>query len=457
MAFLLANWALRLITLAIKLLRRGGGTSFPGSMALKIDKNILVKFSSQLPRRVIIVTGTNGKTSVATLLAGVLREAGFKVVHNSSGANLLGGVTVAFSQSANIFGRLNHDWAVIEADEGVFASLVAQLKPKAVLVTNIFADQLDRYGDTEKALALIAQGLANLPAGSQVILNGDDPLLTTLSPGPEIDFKYFCLKDSQKSLGEIHQFCPSCRNKLSYHQLYYENLGKFECANCGFKNPACNYWAEDIELQGLKGSEFTLASSRDRFDLNINTPGLYNIYNYLGVFALASDLQMPIKTIETSLNDFQGSFGRMQRIEIAGKKAIMALAKNAAGFNQVLNTLKNKEEYRLLLGVNDQLSDGIDLSWLWDINFEDLLSDSLNLPVHLSGSRALDLKLRLKYAQIDQVLVEEDLSHAFALAIADLDPKEELIIIINYTAMLQLQNSLSKKGLIKPFWQGDQS
>jgi len=459
LAVLASNGSAKLI----RLLKRGGGTSYPGLIAQRIDPNILSKLNAQLKRGSVIVTGTNGKTTTTALIQTILKQSGLKVLYNKTGANMLAGIIVSFLRAANALGKIEHDAAVIETDEGVFPQLCQTIHPELVVVTNFFRDQLDRYGELDKTISYIRMGLSKLPKGTKVLLNADDPMVVGLSGIEGLKYFYFGLEDKEIAFREMNQtaegkYCPRCGTMLVYRHYYYSHMGDYSCPNCGFFRPEPTYFSDNIQLMGLNGSRFRLQETNgSSIEISTGLPGLYNIYNILASNAAGAILGMEQKSRQTAIKGFQSVFGRMERIQVQDKQIIMALVKNPAGWNEVMRTLfQHQGKYRLLIALNDQIPDGTDVSWIWDTDAEQLTAVSSSITgFTISGSRAYDMAVRLKYAGLDVTAeqVEMDIAKAWDKALENTLPSEILVVIPNYTAMLEFQEIMAGKGYVRPYWE----
>lgn len=463
MRFQLAVLAAKLSSRLIQTLNLGGGTSYPGWIAQRIDHDVLSKLNQQLTRGSIFITGTNGKTTTTTLIRKMLEQSGHGVVHNKTGANLMAGITVSFLRNANLFGTIHKEAAVIETDEGIFPQLCEVIQPELVVVTNFFRDQLDRYGELDKTISYIRLGLTKLPVGSKVLLNADDPMVVGLSGIEGLQYFYFGINDPNMTVDEMHQiaegkFCPRCGTMLEYQHYYFSHMGDYSCPNCGFHRPQPHFWADEVKLKGLLGSTVQLSStSEPAQEIRSSLPGLYNIYNLLAAYAAAGIFGVSVAHRAKSIEEFQSVFGRMERIQANGKEVIMALVKNPTGWNEVMRTLfQHQGKYHLFIALNDQIPDGTDVSWIWDADAEQLLACLPSITgFTISGSRAYDMAVRLKYAGLDipSNAVETDLERAWELAYSETDPDETLVIVPNYTAMLHLQAHMAKQGFVKPYWE----
>jgi UDP-N-acetylmuramyl tripeptide synthase len=482
----LAVWAGK-TTLSLSRKLGHGGSSFPGLVALRIDPALLSRLSGNLNRGAIIVTGTNGKTTTSRLLAAVLQDAGLRLVYNRSGANLLSGLTSAFIESSS-GGRVRADIALLEVDEATVPEAIREIRPSGVVVTNFFRDQLDRFGELDTTVSMVARGLDAMQGRGFVALNSDDPLVASLGRTRTGQVLYYGIEDADCGSRTMTQTreqrqCLVCGSPLGYEVFYYAHLGRYRCPSGDFDRPAPSFQAGTITLDGIRGSTFRLsAPERPKVDVVVRVPGLYNVYN--GLAALTAALQLGISPARaaSSIERAAASFGRMERLEIDGRSVLLALVKNPTGYNQVLETVLEascvpssrgsagavsrpsstdagapvKPGRRFLMALNDNWADGTDISWIWDVDFEILARPEANLGrIVTSGTRAYDLALRLKYAGVPEPLIEivPDLGQALSQAVAGTAPGETLFVTPTYTAMLGLRACISRQGLAPQFWE----
>jgi len=463
MRYYLAVCAAKLTAHLIRSLKLGGGTSFPGKLAIKIDPTCLAELNRRLPLGSIVITGTNGKTTTAAMISSVLEQNQIEVVHNKTGANLLPGITASFLKSTDVFGNLHQDCAVIEADEAAFPVLCQVITPKIVIVTNFFRDQLDRFGELDKTVSFIRRGLAALPAGTIVLLNGDDPIVVGLTGIEGLDYHYFGIDDERFGHQSMEQtaegkYCPRCGAMLQYDRYYYAHLGIYHCSACSFRRPLLDLSAANIRLNGLLGSEFTIQNAEGRqSQVKFQLPGLYNVYNALAAWSAVELLKVPPERLTEGISAFRHAFGRMERLEINGRTVIMALVKNPTGCNEVIRTFLQQEgKLHLLLALNDNYADGTDVSWIWDVDYEQLYTAAERIgSLTFSGTRAYDIALRVKYAGVDvqKEQVYPDLAIALAFAVQQTPLGELLLIMPNYTSMLGLRSIMAEKGYVQQYWE----
>lgn len=439
--------------LAIRLSRlfRFGGTSFPGKLALSVYPSILKELGERL-RFKIFITGTNGKTTTARIIACILEGLGIEYVHNRAGANLVRGVCTSLIERYSFNDDLSDAVGVFEIDEANLRLLVREIKPDTIVITNLFRDQLDRYGEVD-TLARTFRGIAENNPQTTFIINADDPLVSSVTYNLPTKALYFGIayksEDTYSSIADIRS-CPFCDSALVYSKRYMGHQGVFECPVCGFKRRTPDIIAYNINSE-LEDSSFDISFEGKEFHASIKLPGIYNIYNALSALLSCYSIGIPIERALENLKDVRTAFGRGEHINFKGKSIYILLAKNPASFNEIIQLLSNREGITTLLIINDNIQDGTDVSWLWDVNFEMLMERSKFIVA--SGRRAYDMALRLKYGGFDvnRLLVEEDSLRALNLAIEKSD-KDEVYIIPTYTAMLELRKKLESLGITKGFW-----
>ena len=439
--------------LAIKLtnLFHFGGTSFPGKLAISIYPNILSSLSRNLDS-IILITGTNGKTTTARIISSILNEAGMTYVHNRAGANLPRGIATSLIKESTISGRLERDVGVFEIDEAHIRSLVEDIKPQIIIVTNLFRDQLDRYGEVDK-LVKNFRDIAISDKEVCFILNADDPLVSSITYQLENKTLYFGIdapdEYSHSGIADIKS-CPFCDTTLVYEKHYTAHQGIFKCPSCGFKRPKPDIVATDIE-SGLDGSSFNVSLEGHKVPIKTQLPGIYNVYNILAGIICGFILDIPIEHILNGVSNIRAVFGRGERIVFNEKRVYILLAKNPAGFNEVLKMFIGIKAPTIVIAINDKIQDGRDISWLWDVNFE-ILKDNSHLII-ASGRRAYDMALRLKYGGFDpkKFYIEEDPLKALYKAL-DSSQDKSVYIIPTYTAMLELRRKLESLGVTNVFW-----
>lgn len=425
-----------------------GGTTFPGRVALKIDKNILSKISKGY--KVILVTGTNGKTTTTSMIYNIIKESGHPVITNNTGANLFPGIVTTFVDSFKFGSKIKDNYAVIEVDEANLKYITEYITPEVITVTNLFRDQLDRYGEVYTTLNKILEGIYNVPE-TTLVLNGDESLLGKLDLKNPVHFYGFDKAVNDNKTIEINadaKFCKFCKTPYEYNFVTYNHLGDFYCPNCGYKRSDLMYAVTDII--DINADKSTVKFND--LEVSINQSGTYNIYNGLCAYSIAKELGIADSAIKKSLENQSSSFGRQETINIEGKDVKIFLVKNPAGYNQSLDTIcLNKEKFAAAFLLNDNYADGQDVSWIWDVDFEKLTETNID-EVYISGLRAYDMAVRLKTAGLNsnKFVIEEQyeaLTEAIKNGICD-----KLYILATYTAMINYRKYLHSKGYIKNLW-----
>lgn len=443
-----------------------GGSSLPGLVALRIQPAILNHLSADLRRGAVVITGTNGKTTTSRLLAAVLQEAEFALVHNRSGANLLPGLVSAFLERAASRGNPVADVALMEVDEATVPDAVRRLNPLGVVVTNFFRDQLDRYGELDTTVSTVGRGLDLLGKRAFVALNADDPLAASLGSSRTGRVVYYGLEDVSCGTPVMNQtreqrHCLRCGRPLVYDVFYYAHLGRYQCPAGDFERRVPDFAAKEVRLDGIVGSSFVLAAAgQAQATVRVPVPGLYNVYNALAALTAAIELGVEPARAAAALSRATACFGRMEGIVIDGRRLILALVKNPAGYNQVIRTLLDgpvpQGGRRFLMALNDKYADGTDISWIWDVDFEILARPAAGVAgVVASGTRAEDLALRLKYAGLPEGSVQtvSNLGRALDVSLEAVPEGATLFVTPTYTAMLELRDIISRRGLAPPFWE----
>ncbi|PJI10305.1 DUF1727 domain-containing protein [Clostridium sp. CT7] len=434
-----------MINISSKLFK--GGTNFPGRVALKLDKDILSTVTKNY--NIIFITGTNGKTTTTNLIYSIIKASGKKVITNNTGANLKPGITSCFIKNFKFYDS-EEKYAVIEIDEANLKFLTEYTKPKAIIITNLFRDQLDRYGEVYTTLLKIMDGVKKVP-NSTLILNGDESLLGNLDvPNKKLYYGFNCPVNSENkiSVNADAKFCINCKHPYEYEFITYNHLGKFFCSNCGYKRPELNYYISSIKGLDPSGSSISINGS----DFYLNQPGVYNIYNALCAYSAAKFLNVDDKIIFEALKNSKSSFGRQESININGKDVKIILVKNPAGYDEAIKTISlDKREISLSILLNDNYADGRDVSWIWDVNFEKLSTLNVN-KVLVSGIRLYDMAVRLKVAGLDNNKFE--LKNNFEELLSGMENcgGEIIYVLATYTAMIDLRKFLYSKGFIKKLW-----
>lgn len=420
------------------------GSSAPGSLALKICPDILNILSKQVRKDIIAVCGTNGKTTTNNLLESFLTSCGYKVICNNYGANMLPGVCCAFASSASIFGKLDADFACLEIDEASTVRVFERMHPSKMIITNLFRDQLDRYGEIEITAGYIKKALSMSPE-TELILNGDDPLCAQFGYNTERKCTYICVdEDTGASVCENDEgrFCVFCGEKLEYEYHHYSQLGKFHCPSCGFKRQDGEFKITDITMDDTLS--FTLTYGEKKYPFNVGYRGFYNIYNIAISYAVSLMCSEKEADYNAVLTKYKPQTGRMEEFTLKNKPLILNLAKNPAGFNQAIATvLCDTREKDIILAVNDNPSDGIDISWIWDVDFEKLSEGNVK-SFTLSGKRCDELFVRLKYAGFDENTIKVCPSYKEAINKGISGNGEICFALANYTAVFKMKESVNE-------------
>ena len=434
-ATLAPKLALARVVGAISRLRGGGATSAPGKALLRLEPDAIRELGGRLERGSVLISATNGKTTTAAMAATILTADGLRLVHNSAGANMAGGIASTLLEAAGSRRSIAGELGLFEVDELWLDRIVSQLRPRAILLGNLFRDQLDRYGELDTIAERWAASVREGPGrAARLVLNADDPVLADLGRGREREVLYFGVEDDSLALeGLAHaadaKHCRNCGAPYVFDAVYLGHLGRYHCASCGRARPSgadLAIRATDVRLEGVRSASFLLHTPAGRATVRLALPGLYNVYNALAAAALASALEVPLARIVAGLQDTRAAFGRAESVMLGGadsparRELRILLIKNPAGANEVLRTLALEPGEHDLLGVlNDRIADGRDVSWIWDADFE-LLAGRLRR-VTCSGTRAAELAVRLKYAGVepDRIRVEPHLAAALELASAD--------------------------------------
>jgi len=434
---IIAILAFRFFTFAGKLAGKMS-TSAPGGIALKISPNILKNLSKQLPGPIVFVCGTNGKTTTNNLLFSLFESKGKRVVCNNVGANMLPGVAASFIAKSSLLGKLKADCAAIECDEASLRRVVPHVKPDYVVVTNLFRDQLDRYGEIDATIALMNEALDSL-SDTTLILNGDDPLSAQLAKNKKCIY-YGVDEDCNVSVKDTKEgrFCPMCSSELSYNYYHYSQLGDYFCPKCGFKRPELNYSAKNVDLSD--GISFEIVSDKQTVALSLDYRGFYNIYNVMASLIVFMECGFDTDNINDVFKRYKPQIARMEPFCVNGKTVILNLAKNPAGFNQAIATLASDSRSKdVMIAINDGAGDGKDISWLWDVDFEKLSAANVQ-SLTASGIRKYEMALRLKYADFDNVSIADNCKETLQKLIAG--DGEVAYVLVNYTAMFSAHDNL---------------
>ena len=431
----------KIISKISQLLNFGSGSTWPGHIALIINNRFIENIIDKNKNlKIIVIAGTNGKTTSTALLKYLLNRSGHKVFTNIEGANLLNGIASTIIKNSNLLLKLNFDFAIFESDELNLPILLKEIRPDKILILNLFRDQLDRYGEVNTIALKWLESLKTLTNKTEIFINGDDPQLyfigTKLTQKVRyfgIDKKLMKLKDIPNDVDSI--YCPVCLSLLKYNQLAYAHLGDFYCSNCDFKR-----FGEVV-------SDFS--------NTKINYPmsGLYNVYNTNAILQLFESLKIVIPSKEGIqnkwLSEFTPAFGRQEEIIYKNRKVFILLSKNPAGFNQSIQTVSemvDSKKTNFLIILNNRIPDGLDVSWIWDVDFQPIFDVANN--VYVSGDRVYDLNLRLRYENdAKNIMTFENLTNAVESIVNKTKEEERLFILPTYSAMLEVRKILNLKWL----------
>jgi lipid II isoglutaminyl synthase (glutamine-hydrolysing) len=442
--------------------RGGGGTSLPGKLLMRMDPAAIGALAGRLSRGTAIVSATNGKTTTAAMAASIFERAGIPLVHNQAGANMAGGIASTLLTAAGPRGGIAGELGLFEVDEFWLERLAAELHPRAIVLGNLFRDQLDRYGELDTIAERWGAAVGSGGPGerARLVCNADDPLVADLGrERPEV--LYFGVEDDSLALeGMAHaadaKHCRRCGAPYVFDAVYLGHLGHYHCASCGQTRPSPTVVGRSVVLEGVRSASFELCVPEGGAQIRLGLPGVYNVYNALAAAALAVALEIPLAHIVDGLQRTKAAFGRAETVKVEGRETRILLVKNPAGANEVLRTLVLEPGEHDLLGVlNDKTADGHDVSWIWDADFE-LLAGRVRHAT-CSGTRAPELALRLKYAGIEpeRIAVVEDLERALVEAVGnglDGGGKPPLYVLPTYTGMLALREQLVRRGEASSSW-----
>ena len=425
----------KIVTFGVRSLRLGAASVLPGSIARRIEPQLLQLLSQQVKNGVILIAGTNGKTTTSLFLCEILQRKGYRVAHNSTGANLENGLMTALMENSNLLGKLDVDYAILEVDENIVPLVLAPIQPKLILCLNLFRDQLDRYGEVDTISKRWTKAIATLPSQTLVVVNADDPTICYLGQQlSQQSVSFFGLNEPENYLEAIPHavdsiYCPKCGHALDYKGVYLSHMGEYSCPSCGFSR-----------------SQPTLDSSEWQQIL----VGLYNKYNTLAAATAAKELGVDEAIIRETIPNFQAAFGRAEELKINGKNVRILLSKNPVGTNETIRVVTQSSDTTTLLVLNDKSQDGEDVSWIWDVDTEKLVERGGTLVV--SGDRAFDMALRLRYSESSpqsnfNLIVEENLRKAINTALERTPLNETLHILPTYTAMLDVREALTGRKI----------
>jgi UDP-N-acetylmuramyl tripeptide synthase len=429
----------------------GGGTTIPGKLLAELDRGAIDRLAARLGAGTAVVSATNGKTTTTAMAAESVRSR-YRLAHNAAGANLVSGVASALLSAGDA------DLGLFEVDEAALPELVQRLRPNAVCLGNLFRDQLDRYGELELVAERWRETVARLPAEARLVYNADDPQLAAVAEA-HANSVAFGLDDPSVARPSLQHaadstYCVRCGTPYAYAAAYVGHLGDYRCPRGHHQRPPLEVAARDVSLQGLEHASFRLDTPEGSRQIELRLPGLYNVYNAVGAATLARALGAELDEIAAGLERFTAAFGRFERIAVGEKGILLLLIKNPAGANEAVRTLVDGGAPQVVVvALNDEIADGRDVSWIWDVDFEPLLAGLETLVA--TGGRAAELALRFRYGGLDEdaIEVEPDLAVALDRGLELTPAGGELVVLPTYTAMLGLQRLLASRGLAQPYWE----
>jgi len=443
--------AARLVGRLSRAAGRGGGTTLPGKLVWKLDPGALDALAGRLPLGVALVSATNGKTTTTAMAASILAPRR-RLAWNHSGANLASGV------ASTLLAARDAELGLLEVDEFALPEILRRTRPRVVELGNLFRDQLDRYGELEHIAERWRAAVEELSTDAVLVANADDPLVAALAEGRERAV-LFGIDDPRRARPALQhasdsKYCVRCGAPYHYDAAYVGHLGAYRCESCGHVRPPLDLAARDIEPEGLEGVSFSLVTTDASVRVRLAVPGLYNVYNALGASALAVALGAGLDEIAAGLARFRAAFGRFERFAAGDRRVLLLLIKNPAGANEAIRTLEDGGvPPTLVIALNDEIADGRDVSWIWDVDFEPLLERAGRIVA--SGERAAELGLRFTYAGFprERLELEPDLERALERGLELTETGGELAVLPTYTAMLRLRAIATQRGLTRPYWE----
>ncbi len=431
-----------------------GGTAVPGKVAMKFAGNILETVSEGM--EIVVVTGTNGKTTTCNMIGHALEAAGKECLLNKSGANLLSGITAELACNSTWTGRPRTHYAVLECDEAALKQVVPLVHPKAIVVTNLFSDQVDRYGGVENTLKEIRTGVKKVP-GTTLVLNAEEPLSASLALNVPNKVVWYGLEETVGVRGDIDLkdagVCPRCGGAYTYDYHIYAHLGGFRCEKCGHRRMKPDISVTKIDAVDAAGSTVEMKTAGKARRVRIALPAVYNVYNAAAALGAVKALGLSLGPAVESLSTVRSSFGRLETFDLDGLRLQMILVKNPAGCNQAFSYLTGlSEDYTAVLCLNDRTGDGHDISWINDTDYEKLCQDPHLKKLFVCGDRAADLSERLRKAGAGDELQQIVTDYGELLTLLKKEGRS-VFALPNYTAMMELRKVLSQATGKKDFWE----
>ncbi|HEX9133484.1 MAG TPA: MurT ligase domain-containing protein [Ktedonobacteraceae bacterium] len=444
-----------------RLLRIGGGTSLPGLIARRIDPDVLKSVVGASKAKKIVITGSNGKTTTARMTSAMAANNGKRVSHNRAGSNMLQGVTSVAVNFADIFGRLNSDVLLFEIDEGTMPLAMPEIAPDVVVITNIFRDQLDRYGELYSVARALDKTLENLPESATILLNGNDPQVANFGQKAKAKRLFFGLETTEVGTPVPEQSadiirCIHCQEDLQYKVAYMSHLGLYSCPNCGYTLPPLDIAATSVKLapDGQGPTHVELRTPQGHMSLEIALPGLHNVYNAAAAIGASLAAGFEKEKLPAALVNIKPAFGRLEKIQAGDQMIYLSFVKNPTSFNLILRLIaQHAGKKHIMLAASHTIVDGEDFSWLWDIEVEEIAPDIAD--VVCSGNKPEELAMRLKYAEIpvDKISQNADLEAALDAGLKNAGPGGTLYILSSYTPTNELRRIMQKRGWVKHVWQ----
>lgn len=444
-----------------RFLHIGGGTSLPGMIARRIDPNVLKSVVGASKAKKIVITGSNGKTTTARMTAAIANATGRRVSQNRTGSNLLQGVTSVAVNFADIFGRLESDVLLFEIDEATIPLAVPEIQPDVVVITNIFRDQLDRYGELYAVARALNKMLEALPPSATVLLNGNDPQVANFGMNTRAHRLFFGLETTEVGTPVPEQSadivrCVRCHHDLNYEVAYMSHLGIYRCLNCSYTLPKLDIAATSVQLasDGAGSTRVTLRTPQGEMKLEIPLPGLHNVYNTAAAVGAALAAGFELDKAQTAFSQIRPAFGRLEKIQAGDKTIYLTFVKNPTSFNLMLRLIaQHSGKKHLLLAASHTVVDGEDFAWLWDVDIEEI-ADTI-VDATCSGNKPEELAMRLKYAEVPTniITIIPDRDAALDAALKKVEPGGSLYIMSSYTPTQELRRIMQKRGWVKHFWE----
>ncbi|GCE13736.1 MurT ligase domain-containing protein [Tengunoibacter tsumagoiensis] len=451
----------KLVGASGRLFHIGGGTSLPGMIARRIDPNVLKSVVGSSKAKKIVITGSNGKTTTARMTAAIADANGHRVSQNRTGSNLLQGVTSVAVNFADVFGRLDSDVLLFEIDEGTIPLAVPEIQPDVVVITNIFRDQLDRYGELYSVGRALNKMLEDLPETATILLNGNDPQVANFGLNSKARRLYFGLETTEVGTPVPEQSadiirCIHCNSDFVYEVAYLSHLGLYRCPECGYTLPKLDIAVTSVALatDGEGPSHMKIRTPQGEMKLELSLPGLHNVYNATAAIGAAMAAGFPMEKAQNGFNNLKTAFGRLEKIQAGDKTIYLSFVKNPTSFNLMLRLInQHAGKKHLLLAMSHTVVDGEDFAWLWDVDLEEVADEILD--AICSGNKPEELAMRLKYAEIpiDKIKIITDREEALDAALKQVEPGGTLYIMSGYTPTQELRKIMQKRGWVKHFWE----